>query len=292
MIQSIVDDIKAQFTYGNMITRIILVNLFVFFVIIIVRAFSPPETGIFDTLMQNLALPSGGWELLKKPWTLFTHMILHKGIWHIGWNMLILYWFGRIVGDLAGDRRILPLYIIGGLAGAFMYLIYSQLTGHNSIAFGASGAVMCFVVTAGFLAPDYIIRLMFIGDVRMKYVAAGLVVIDLAMISEGQNTGGRFAHLGGALMGGFFVHMLRQGVDLTKPLDFNKVKKATKSSSPKPPMTVVHKKRIKKVEIPKKPVRSKDTQEKIDEILDKINASGYDSLSAEDKDFLYQASKK
>lgn len=292
MLQSIVDDIRSQFSYGNKVTQIILVNLFVFFLIVIVKAFSPPDTGIYSAFLKNLALSSDGWTIIKKPWTLGTHMILHEGLWHMGWNMLILYWFGRIVGDLAGDRRIVPLYILGGLTGALFYMIYTQLAGiTNGLALGASGAVMCFVVAAGFLAPEYNMRLILIGNVRLKYVALAFVLIDLIMLAERNNAGGRFAHLGGAVMGGLFVHMLRQGLDLTSPFQRTKgFSVSGQSRKAKIPMKVIHnKKRPERIE--NDPGRSIDIQERIDEILDKINASGYDSLTAEEKDFLYQASK-
>ncbi len=293
MLQSIVDDIRAQFSYGNKITQIILVNLFVFVLIIIVKAFSPPETGIYKVFLENLALSSDGWTILKKPWTLFTHMILHEGLWHIGWNMLMLYWFGRIVGDLAGDRRIVRLYIIGGLSGALFYMIFTQIADiHGQLALGASGAVMCFVVASAFLAPEYNLRLILIGNVRLKYVALAFVLIDLVMLSERDNPGGRFAHLGGAVMGGLFVHMLHRGLDITNPFQGSGGKNLLKRSQKKKiPMKVVYnKKRPERTSSDH--VRSIDTQQRIDEILDKINATGYDSLTAEEKDFLYQASKK
>ena len=293
MVQSIIDDIRSQFTYGNKITQIILVNIFVFFLIIIVKAFSPPETGIYSAFIKNLALSSDGWTILKKPWTIGTHMILHEGLWHMGWNMLILYWFGRIVGDLAGDRRIIPLYILGGLAGALFYMIYTQLAGiTGGLALGASGAVMCFVVASGFLAPEFNMRLLLIGNVRLKYVALAFVLIDLVMLAERNNAGGRFAHLGGAIMGGLFVHMLRQGLDLTSFFQRNAGSGSASARKPSSriPMKVVHNKK-RPERVVKEPERGVGVQERIDEILDKINATGYDSLTAEEKDFLYQASK-
>ena len=292
MVQSILDDIKAQFAHGNKITQIILVNVFVFLVLVIVRAFSPPETGIYKFFLENLALSSDGWTLLRKPWTILSHMFLHEGLWHMGWNMLMLYWFGRIVGDLAGDRRILPLYLLGGLAGALFYSIYTQIAGINGgLALGASGAVMAFVVAAGFLAPEYNMRLILLGNVRLKYIAAALVAIDLIMLSENNNPGGRFAHIGGAVLGGFFVHMLRQGVDITRVFQRGNDLFSGASAARRVPMKVIHnKKRPKSRNRDTAP--QQNTQERIDEILDKINATGYESLTPEEKDFLYQASKK
>ena len=293
MLQSIYDDIKDQFSHGNMITRIILFNLFVFLIIIIVKAFSPPETGVFNSFYSNVSLSSDGWKIIRKPWTILTHMFAHQGLWHLGWNMLMLYWFGRITGDLAGDKRILPLYILGGLAGALTFFMYAQvinLTG--GMAYGASAAVTCIVIAAAFLAPDYIIRLLILGDVKLKYIALALIIIDIAMISSRDNTGGHLAHLGGAAIGGMFVHMLRRGKDITEPLQrlFDKSPKKTMKRS-RTSLTVVENKKKKWVER-NKPQRTVDTQERIDQILDKINQSGYESLTDEEKDFLYKVSKQ
>ena len=294
MLNSIIDDIKAQFSYGNMITRIILVNLFVFFVVIIVKNLAPPSTGFYDQFREYLVLSSDGWQVLRRPWVLISHMFYHEDFWHVGWNMILLYWFGRITGDLGGDRRILPLYIMGGLAGAISYFLYIQIGDvSNSIAYGASAAVTCIIIVAAFLAPDYIIRLFIIGDVRLKYIALALILIDVVMITEHDNVGGRLAHLGGAAMGGYFVHALRQGRDLS--LIFNSLGSLFSFDKKKSraPMTVVHNKKWPD-RVNKKTsnnTRSSDVQDQIDKILDKINASGYDSLTPEEKDFLYQASQ-
>ena len=204
--------------------------------------------------------------------------------------MLMLYWFGRIVGDLIGDRKILPLYIIGGLAGGIFYLMWEQFAGAGGYALGASGAVMCFVLAGAFLAPDYYMRLMLIGPVKLKYVAVGILLIDL-LFNSTSNPGGTSAHLGGAIMGGAYVAMLQRGTDLTESLQrlFSWQAARKNKERSKAPMTVVYNR--------KRPersteVRTEDDQERIDAILDKINASGYDSLSREEKAFLYEASKK
>ena len=291
MLQSIVEDIKGQFRYGNMITRIILVNIFVFLLILIVKAFSPPQSGTFKFFFELIVLSSEGMDVLKKPWTIITYMFVHKGFWHIGWNMILLYWFGRITGDLAGDRRILPLYLLGGLAGAVAYFMYIQVTGIVGTLHGASAGVTCIIVAAAFLAPDYNIRLLFLGNVKLKYIALVLIIMDLAMISENDNAGGRMAHLGGALMGGAFVHFLRQGRDITSGLQqlFFPSRKQKRQRKPARMTVIQNKKWSKPAQNPSQ--REEDVQQKIDQILDKINATGYDSLSKEEKEFLYQASQ-
>lgn len=293
MFDSILEDIKGQFRYGNMISRIILVNVFVFLIFLIVRAFSPGGGGneFYQNFLSWFSLSSEGINLLKRPWSLFTHMFVHEGMWHLFWNMLILFWFGRIAGDLIGDKKVLPLYIMGGLSGALLYLLFAGLTNQLGIAYGASAAVMSFVVAAAFIAPEYIIHLILIGPVRLKYIALFLVLIDLVMIAESNNTGGRIAHLGGASFGALYVVSLRNGNDLTAYLSqlFDRMGSFFGEVSTSRPgkMKVVHKKKN-----TDRSIDEMDIQERIDAILDKINHSGYDSLTSEEKEFLYQASKK
>ena len=292
MIQSIIDDIKNQFSYGNMITKIIIVNFFIFLFIKLIGAFTPPQSDFYTNLISYLALSSEALTVIKRPWTLITHMFLHEGIWHFAWNMILLYWFGRITGDLAGDKKILPLYILGGLAGAFAYFIYVQMTGITGIAYGASAGVTAIIVASAFLAPDYIIRLILIGDIRLKYIATALVLIDLVMISENNNSGGRFAHIGGAVLGGYYIYALRHGRDIGSPIhSFLNLFSKAPTRQKLPPMKVVHNKKWPD-QTRNSPKKSVDIQERIDQILDKINESGYDSLNAEEKDFLYKMSQK
>ena len=289
MFQSIVEDIKGQFRYGNMVSRIILVNFALFLLIVFVKVFTPGQ--VFESeLISWLAMPGDGGQLIRQPWSIFTYMILHTGLWHIAWNMITLYWFGRILGDLLGDRRILPLYILGGLSGALLYFIYASLVGVHGILMGASGAVMCIIVAAAFTAPEYIIHLILIGPVRLKYVALVLFLIDIVMISQADNTGGHFAHIGGAIFGAMYVMILQRGIDLTKGVS-DLLAKTTQQRVPKNKhMKIVHKQK-ERIKTSDRNVQE-DLQDIVDDILDKINATGYDSLTDEEKEVLYRASKK
>ena len=292
MIQSVFDDIKSQLRYGNMITRIIFVNTFVILFVAIVKAFTPPSSTFFNTMMEYLALNSDTFKWLTRPWTFISHMFLHEGFWHYAWNMIMLYWFGRIVGDLIGDKKILPLYLIGGFMGAFFYIIFVNIVGFSGIAYGASGAVMCFVMASAFLAPEYNMRLLLIGNIRLKYVALGLVAIDI-LTNLSTNPGGTFAHIGGAFMGGLYVHYLQKGQDFAGPFQvlFERITQRRKPKKKEAPMKVVFNRKRKATTYDRPSQRSEDTQEQIDQILDKINVSGYDSLTKEEKDSLYRASK-
>jgi membrane associated rhomboid family serine protease len=297
MFRSIVDDIKYSYRSGNMITRLIIINVFISLVFILTKALLRHDPGVQAAFIQFLAIPGDPFSLLLKPWTLVTHMFIHADFWHLLWNMLFLYWFGRIVGDMIGDQRILPLYFLGGIVGAIAYVASYQLfQGIGSYALGASAAVMAIVVTAGAIAPDYVMRLIIIGDVKLKYIVLFVLVMDILGVANSSNTGGHIAHLGGAAFGFFFVRQLREGIDLAEPLDrqfkkiaaffSGKVEKKQKSN-----LNVKYRSPGKKRDI-KPTQRDESFQERLDGILDKIKEKGYESLTDEEKEFLFMASKK
>lgn len=283
---------------GNMLTKIIIVNLIVSVVFIIVKAFLQYNPAAQNSFVQFFAIPGDPIKLLFKPWTIFTHMFVHTGFFHLIFNMLFLYWFGRIVGDLLGDRRILPLYLLGGLAGAISYvlahILFPEIVG--PYALGASAAVLAILATAGATAPDYIMRFIIIGDVKLKFVVLVAIIIDIMGIANMDNTGGHIAHMGGALFGMLFVRQLREGVDMTEPVNnlITKVKDLFSGNSTpkkkKSPLKVRHK----SVRKSGKGQQKSDVshQEKLDNILDIIKEKGYESLTDEEKEFLFQASKK
>ncbi len=321
MFQSIWEDAKREFNYGNMVTRIIIVNISVFLLVNIIAVFFflAGQIDKYPVVIKWLSL-SSDWQFnLTHPWVIFTHMFLHDGFWHILWNMLMLYWFGRIVGDFLGNQRILPLYLLGGLAGGVAYFISAQVNMSMAIgdmALGASAAVMAIVVAAGIIAPNYIMNLLLIGPVKLKYIVAVLVLLNIFSIARiAPNAGGNIAHLGGAAFGWFFVLMLREGNDLSIPINriinsisnfFNQLFNGAPKSPPrkkKPHVaykntnTSEAKKATKKTMTSRRGNASSDhgtlsQQERVDAILDKIKMSGYDSLSQEEKEILFKASKE
>ena len=306
MFRSILNDIRYQYQSGNTITRLIIVNVAVFLaimvfklVLILMDGFNQDQ-GIFNSTIQYLFLSDDlVWDA-RHPWTLLTHMITHVGFFHMLFNMMVLYWFGRIAGDLLGDHRMLPLYLYSGLAGALIYLLSAPLiyTGGSNLH-GASAAIMGIVAAAGITAPDYQMRLLILGDVRLKYIVAGLLAIYIIGIANMENVGGHMAHLGGAAFGFFYVYLLRQGHDLTR--GFNRMlsmfKKqpqvAPRISKRKVTMEVRHRAVHRKSDFqtPTEPSYDGD-QQRLDSILDKIKQSGYQNLSEEDKQFLHDASQK
>lgn len=286
---SIIGDIKYQFRYGNMVVKLIFVNIavFIFFGLLNLVGFIAQSSAIHDLLFIKLQLPASLPTLLRQPWSVFTYMFMHEGIFHIVFNMLWLYWFGEIYVLYLSDKKVLPLYIIGGLGGAVVYLlcynllpVFRPVVGYSYLL-GASASIMAIVFAAATLNPDHEISLILIGPVKIKYIALISLLLDVITIPQG-NAGGYLAHVGGALTGYLYITSLRSGLD-----PFGRFFKLFKR---KPAVKVGYKNTDTKVV--NTTSRTKGEQEKVDEILDKIARSGYDSLSKEERDFLFNYSKK
>lgn len=330
MLQSIWDDIRREFDYGNMINKIIIVNVAVFLVInlawVFLRIFNGWNTpSLYQDIVEFFMISSSWWHNLTHPWALITHMFMHEGFWHLLWNMLYLFWFGRIFGDLLGDRRVLPLYILGGLAGFVAYFLAYNLIGISdatNYALGASGSVFAILVAAGLFAPEYGIRLLFLGTIRLKYIVFFAVFAQIIGLGSLNNIGGTFDHIGGIVMGFLFAFYLKRGTDLTEPvsnaiewgqLKYRSLWEPSKEHKPGPRAAFRGGKSVKETASKssrpsfmrkaggKKPGSAKrddggqpevSHQEQLDAILDKIKDRGYNSLSKEEKDFLFRASNR
>ena len=286
---SIWGDIKYQFTYGNAAIKLIFANVGIFLIVVLFKlvCIVAQVPNLYVLIINYLKVPASLGTLLYQPWSLFSYMFLHEGVMHILFNMLWLYWFSEIVILFLGDKKILPIYILGGLSGAGLYiLMYNTIPyfkGAMPVAYmaGASAGVMAIVWAAVALSPDYEIRLPILGNVKIKYIAIVSILIDIISIPQG-NAGGHIAHIGGALMGYWYIRILQGGTDLAAP--FTAVGNLFK---PKPAVKLTH---ISETKVAGKPIPSDKVQEKLDAILDKMNESGYDSLSKEEKDFLFRYS--
>ena len=296
--------------YGHPIE--IIVNIFVFVGVNMVKLIMYMASGgvlpeAYQSFLHFFCMSADWKYVLLHPWTILTHMFLHEGLWHIVWNMLFLFWFGRIFSNFLGERRVLPLYLAGGLAGALAYFVSANLLtyGVGSYALGASAAIMAITAAAGAIAPNYEMRLLFIGDVKLKYIVAVLIFLDIISIPNGSNTGGHFAHLGGALFGFLYINRLQSGIDylgpITRVLDkffnwWNGIRDKFTDRNWKKSKTIIrdiNTKRSGEAKSDKKsPPRTQSDQERLDAILDKIKDTGYEGLSDEEKAFLYEQSKK
>lgn len=237
------------------------------------------HNGISEWIVQQLALPANLAVLPYKFWTFFTYMFVQQDFFHILFNLLWLYWMGIIFLDFLNKRQFIFTYLAGGLAGAFTYILayntipaFSEIAQH-SILLGSSASVMAVVVATATLVPDFTIRLLLFGAVRLKYLALAYFILDIIGIGGG-NPGGSIAHIGGAILGFAFIKQLNKGNDVSKILKKKSNLKVVKNKS-----------------YPSANTGSSD-QETIDLILDKISKSGYDSLSKTEKEQLFKASKK
>lgn len=296
---SVFHDIRTAFSRrDNALNQLLLINVLLFAALMLFGAIRFLSSGgpidTFGPVLAWLAVPSDPWRLLTRPWTLLTYSFVHIAPLHILFNLLNLYWFGALVREYLGDRKLVSLYVLGALAGAVLYLLTYNLLprfeGHSAILYGASASVTAIIVGGATLLPNYTFNIIFLGPVRIKYIAAVVVLMSIVGINGG-NVGGDIAHLGGAIMGFFFIKQLQAGRDLGRPVQaIGDWVGALLSGRPR--LRVTH--RSGPAEAPgarKGPVR-KPEQDDIDAILDKISKSGYESLSKEEKQKLFKASQK
>ncbi len=283
---SIIDDIRHSFREGSTAIRLIYINAAVFIVLRLAEAFMR-LAGLGVNPVGWLAMPTEPASLIFRPWTVVTYMFTHYDIVHIIFNMLCLHWFGQIFVALIGDRLVLRTYIIGGLAGAVLCLLLSPLWSYGSLLLGASAAVLALLFAVSVYEPDYRVHLAFVGEVRLKYYALFFVVIDVVSIAAWDNAGGHTAHLGGALAGAYLaLRWKKYGL----PQGSLVPRKLRNLFQRKPRFTVIQGGRPLSDEQYNR--RRHDTQQEIDRILDKIKASGYDSLTQQERQTLFDQSKK
>lgn len=288
----------------NALIQLIYINIAVFVVIAIFAVFSTilGIEWLGEFVYNQFSIPPRFSDFILRPWTIITYAFAHSltDIWHIVFNLLFLYWFGRFVVEYLGNKKLVSLYVIGALAGASLYLISYNFVGYYvaridtvSGMVGASAAVYAIVVGAATLVPNHTVHLLLLGPVRIKYIALFYVAISF-LGTVGSNAGGNLAHLGGALMGYLYIIQLRKGTDLGAwvhaVIGFFKSFFVRQE-----PIKVSHRKTKKSAQTKASNVQDGDmlpNQEEIDAILDKIAASGYESLSKTEKQKLFNASKK
>jgi membrane associated rhomboid family serine protease len=314
--RTLIADGKSFFKSATTLKRLIVINIAIFLTLHIVFLFYwliTKESVVTDQVLYLLA-SSNLKAMLYKPWTVFTYMFMHIDFMHIFGNMLFLYFLGRIFQNFLGDGKVLATYILGGLAGWFLYMVFYNVfpvfAVENARAYpilGASASVMAIVVAAATYVPNFEVRLFGMWAVKLKWIALFYVALDIVSIDKG-NPGGHLAHLGGAIFGFFAIRQHIQGRSIFKWWDrmeggiravFGRKRKQPKmriERSPAPRPSSAGRK--------EKPSRSaaasnevynvdkRDMQKKVDEILDKISRSGYESLSKAEKEFLFKYSNR
>jgi membrane associated rhomboid family serine protease len=302
---SILDEVKYFFKNKSALSQLIIINIIVFLVVNIIKLFYwlfQIKSSFF--ILQLFAVPSDLHSLLFKPWTLFTYMFLHENFFHLFFNMIVLYFAGKIFSEYLSNRKLINTYILGGIAGALFYIISYNIfpifkdVVVFSVALGASASILAVLVAIASYVPNYSVNLIFVGPVKLKYIAIIVVVLDILSISKG-NPGGHLAHLGGALWGFFYIYKLKKGKDISVIIDylkkfFNnfinyfKYKQKNKFKA-KHEYSKGKERPLSDEEYNK---RKAEKQKKIDTILDKISKSGYDSISEKEKKLLFKMSDK
>jgi membrane associated rhomboid family serine protease len=294
---TIIEEIKQSYKEGSILHKLIYINVGVFLalhigVIILVLSNQIGRDQSINEILYFLAIPSDLSALARKPWTIVTYMFTHGFLWHILFNMMILYWFGRYFIEEFGVKKILGTYILGGLGGAVLFVLFYNIfpffeeVRAQSIATGASASVMAIVIAVATVVPNRQMNIVLIGPVKILYIALILFVTS-TVLDFTDNTGGKIAHLGGALVGFLFANYYRKGKDITRGFDrfmdsfadlFRKREK----------MKVTYKRPTDDYEYNK---QKANEQEELDRILDKISKGGYDSLTKAEKEKLFNMKK-
>lgn len=294
MKSSIGEEIKDIFRFKDNLSILIFLNISIFVIVAAIRlgfyfAGKPFEPTEWLGVSSNFDV------LVHRPWTVVSYMFVHASFLHILFNLLVLFWFGKIFLEYLSQRQLLGVYVLGGLTGALFFIVAYNIipvfapVKNVAFAIGASASIMAVVFAAAVLVPNMIVRVAFIGHFKLKYLAIAIVLIDLLSIPLG-NAGGHFAHLGGAFLGFLFAKCYAHGTDITSFMS-RFVAWCGKSSSRK-------KNKIRYVEGDARietdaeyNMRKANEQKEIDAILDKIRVSGYSSLTAEEKERLFKNSK-
>ena len=294
------ETMKRFFHSKDSLSRLIIINIAVWLLIVLINVLYflfqwAKPAGCSNHLVYYLSLPSGIDNLMRRPWGIFTYMFVHQKFWHLFFNMIVLYYSGKVFLKFFNDRQLLYTYIIGGLFGALFYVagmnifpVFSS-TVSISIAIGASASVMAILIAAATYTPDLEVNLFYLINMKFKWLAVIIVALDIIGIASG-NSGGHIAHLGGALWG-FTYGLLsrRQGTDIFAGIR-EKYRKYQREQKAKTEAEIKKKQEKKAMDDAAK--RKQKEQDKIDEILKKVSMSGYSSLTQEEKNILFSKSKR
>ncbi|MBF0695152.1 MAG: rhomboid family intramembrane serine protease [Flavobacterium sp.] len=283
------DELKWQYKSGGFEQKVIYWNVAVFLISLVL--FFKFKAGYFD-YPSWLALHSDFGTAITRPWTFLTYAFFHANFFHLLFNMIILNFAGRLFITYFTQSQFIGLYILSAIFAGIIFVFSYYLLDLRSTIVGASGAIMAILVATTTYAPMMQLRLLLIGTVRLWQLTAVVVLLDLIYIFA-DNTGGHIAHLAGAFFGFAYIKLLQNGTDLSKIFTMVSDAVSKRFSKNRVPFTKVH--RNSPVTPPKTTSRivTKDkTQQQIDEILDKISQSGYDSLTKDEKEFLFRAGKQ
>ncbi len=280
---SFINTIQNRFRQANIVEKLIYINIGVFAVTLLLTVFSNPlESNI---IIQWFSLNSDFNFFITRPWTIISYGFLHADFIHILFNSIMLYYFGNLFIQYFTQKQVLAFFLLGTLAGGFIFLLgysYLPFLSNQSVPLvGASAGVSAIIIGIATYMPNYKLKLRLIGSIKLWHIAAFYIFLDVLQLS-GNNAGGHLAHVGGALFGFLYVHQARKN----KTTIWSKI--AAFFASKKKPLKTVYKSKKSKTS---KQANTTYKQQKINVILDKISKSGYETLSKDEKDFLFKQGK-
>lgn len=292
---NILYDLKQQYKMGDLTLKLIFWNIILFvcptFIVYLLKI-----GGMGVDVYQWVALSSNFKQLFCRPWSLISYCFFHSSFVHLIFNMLMLYFAGRIFTTYFTQKQLLSVYLLGGLFAGFIYIFTYLLfpflsTKKTVLLVGASASIMAIVFATATYQPYMKIRLALFGNIYIWQIALAFLVIDLIQLPL-KNTGGHISHLGGAFFGFVYIKLVQEGLDLGKGLNWVLDRVVNVFSGKKrTPFQSVYKNVSPANEVKSRIIKKDKTQQQIDEILDKISQSGYESLTKEEKEFLFRAGK-
>jgi membrane associated rhomboid family serine protease len=285
---NIIEDFKLQYKTGDITQKLIFWNVGIALPFFVIQAFFPY---LFEALKTWLCLYSDLRITIFKPWTFITYAFLHADFWHLLFNMIVLNFTSRLFLTYFTQKQFFGVYLLGALFAGLVFVLTDLFLQNDTLLVGASGAIMAVLIAAATYSPLSEIRLLLIGNVKLWHIALVLFVLDLIQVPL-SNTGGHIAHLGGAVFGFLYIQLLLRGIDLSKIIS-NIIDYFVSLFTPRKstPFKKIHKNVQPQPKSAKPNINKSSTQSKIDEILDKISKSGYDSLTKEEKEFLFKIGK-
>tara|TARA_S200000501_G_scaffold361789_1_gene390493 strand:- start:7842 stop:8711 length:870 start_codon:yes stop_codon:yes gene_type:complete len=282
------DNIKYKYVTFSIAEKIILINVICFVMPMLLNVFFFLFNISSSAYMSFLQLSPNLSTFITRPWTLVTYSFIHNGFFHLLWNMVLLFYAGRLLLNLFPDKILINNYFLGVIAGGVIfitsYALFPVFQGTYPPMIGASAGVMAVFIFICTYTPDQEIRLILI-NIKLKYLGIAYFILDVIQIPYG-NSGGHLAHIGGAALGFLYARQLAKGKDIGG--SFQNIWHAVFQNKQ---LKTVYRSTQKKSS-PTKNEKEGEHQNKIDTILDKINKSGYDSLSKEEKDYLFRAGKE
>jgi membrane associated rhomboid family serine protease len=288
---NIIEDIKEQYKLGGVAQKIIFWNVGIF-VIPLVFLGILSLFNISFSYLDFFVLNSNFEKFITKPWSLISYGFFHQDFLHLIFNMISLYFFSQLFKTFFTEKQLIDVYFSGLIFSGIVFIISSYLFpafSSHAILLGASGAIMTILMATTIYSPHFNVRLLLLGNVKLWHITLAFIILNFIQLSS-TNSRGHIAHLGGALFGYLYIKQMRQGKNIALPFNdwYNKLFKMLSPNKNKTTFKKVYKNN--NVNHTNNLTPSKSTeQKKIDDILDKISAAGYDSLTKEEKEFLFNS---